>query len=81
MKANGILVITSECSHCHGRGLIRSASPQSLRKARLDAEIGLCELARRLKLSAAYLSDVERGNRRVTERLLAAYEQIALEAK
>lgn len=46
---------------------------QELRRARQDAGLSLREMARRACLSAPYLSDVERGNRRVTRRVAEAY--------
>lgn len=59
------------CGHC---GMMRQTLNGAwLRARRLAAGMGLRELARASKVSAAYLSDVERGNRHATPRAEAAY--------
>ena len=44
-----------------------------LRYHRKDAGMSLREMARKLKLSAAFLSDCERGKRRLNEKHLELY--------
>jgi hypothetical protein len=59
------------CEHCgHVRYVLDGAW---LRWYRQSIGCGLRELSRRSGLSAAYLSDVERGNRPVTYRVQCAY--------
>ncbi len=54
---------------------------QSLRACRQAADLSLRELARRCKISAAYLSDMELGRRfpsgRVHDRLMSALDDYA----
>lgn len=47
-----------------------------LRQLRENADISLRELARRLKVSAPFLSDVELGRRHPSERMLAAIARV-----
>lgn len=61
------------CPHCHSR--VQEAKGGSLRAARLKARLTLGEMARRSGLSIAYLSDLERGNRRIAARIVALYER------
>ena len=61
------------CSLCNGRGCI-VYDGAALRKKRLRAGLSLREVARRLKLSAPYICDVELERRRVTERIQEFYD-------
>jgi predicted transcriptional regulator len=62
------------CGHC---GMTRKTLNGAwLRWKRLRAGVGLRELARRAGVSAAYLSDVERGNRHATVRAELAYQNL-----
>lgn len=64
------------CGHC---GCTRKTLNGAwLRWQRVEAGVGLRELARRSKLSAAMLSDVERGHRHATPRVEDAYRPILL---
>lgn len=63
-----------ECHTCHQARLV--INPKWLRELRERAGIGLNEFARRTGLSAPYLSDVERGNRACSARVLAKYEEL-----
>jgi transcriptional regulator with XRE-family HTH domain len=47
-----------------------------LRQLREDADISLRDLAKRLKVSAPFLSDVELGRRHPSERILGAIAKI-----
>ena len=53
------------CSHCRGTGqqVDATATGKRIRQARLRVGIGLREASRALKISAPYLSDIERGRR------------------
>lgn len=63
------------CGHC---GMTRKTLNGAwLRWKRKRAGLGLRELSRRVKLSAAFLSDVERGNRHATIRVELAYQNLA----
>ena len=63
-------------STCPSCGAAReSIDGRSLRAARSACGVSLRELARRIGLSAAYLSDVERNKRNVTRMLLGLYRR------
>jgi DNA-binding transcriptional regulator YiaG len=64
-------MMTELCPKCGAPW--RVFNGQSLRKAREKTSISLREMARRLNVSAAYLSDVERNRRRVTDAVLKGY--------
>lgn len=52
-----------------------SIDGRSLRAAREVCEMSLRELARRIGLSATYLSQVERNQRHVTQKVLGLYKR------
>lgn len=52
-----------------------SIDGRSLRAAREVCNVSLRELARRIRLSATYLSQVERNQRSVTRKVLALYKR------
>lgn len=56
---------TKKCSACEGTGRVPNpvATGLSMRQRRERAGVGLRELARKLDVSAAYLSDLELGRR------------------
>lgn len=59
------------CGHC---GMTRQTLNGAwLRWVRERAGLSLREVARRAKLTPAFLSDIERGNRHATPRVEAAY--------
>lgn len=60
----------AKCAHCNGSGLAPDlrAEGVELRRARKAAGLSLRALASHLNLSAAFLSDVERGNRRLSSK-------------
>lgn len=66
------------CPKCDGTGKVGHVHGLSLRIARERAGLGLRETARRAKVSAPYLSDIELGRRdcpdRTLERIVAALE-------
>lgn len=64
------------CGYCKGRGFTEWADGKSLRQRRLAVGLGLREMARRLKITAAYLCDVELNRRRATEKIRAYYENL-----
>lgn len=63
------------CSACGQTKTV--VSPAWLRQTRALAGVTLREMARRLGLSAPYLSDVELGRRRGNPNIVAAYEQLS----
>lgn len=65
-----------KCPRCHGSGWEQVWRGADLRKARERAGITLREVARRIGLSATYISDVERDNRTATERIVNAYKEL-----
>ena len=69
--------LTLPCPRCDGRGLIQRVDGASLREIREDAYLSLREFAERIGLSAAYVSDVELGRRRATEKIVEQYRRIA----
>lgn len=49
----------------------------SLREIRMNADIGLREMARKLNLSAPYLLDIEMDRRRCPGKVMRAYMRLA----
>lgn len=64
-----------DCAHCNGSGKCRnwSAIGEKLRAKRQKARISLREVARRMEISAPYLSDMELGNRNWSTERMAAF--------
>lgn len=67
---------TTACIRCGGSGEIENPvyRGQEMRKKRETAEKSLREVARRMDLSAAYVSDLELGRRAWSARLVKEYE-------
>jgi len=65
------------CLRCGA--LRREINPAYLRAVRTAAEKSLREVARELKRSAPYLSDIERGHRRCPLYILDMYEKMRME--
>jgi predicted transcriptional regulator len=51
------------CCHCGATGKVEVVNHAFLRFVRLQAQVSLREMARRLGVSAAYVCDVEYGRR------------------
>ncbi len=68
---------SDKCPRCGGTGLI--PRPYAMRDVRQKAHLSLREIARRMKISAAYLSDLELGNRHWDAELIKKFHD-ALEA-
>lgn len=64
------------CRHCGGSGYVDAPSPHLLRRARENAGLSLREVARRLKMTAPYISDVELGRRNVSAKMLGFYQKL-----
>lgn len=64
------------CPTCTGRGAVNIADPAAMRRARLKRGLSVRGLAKRIKLSAPFLSDVELGKRPCTEAVLKAYQKL-----
>jgi DNA-binding transcriptional regulator YiaG len=69
--------LKAPCPRCDGRGELERVDGASLREIRENAYLGLREFAERIGLSAAYVSDVELGRRRATEKIVEQYRRIA----
>jgi DNA-binding transcriptional regulator YiaG len=70
-----VAYVQKTCPHCGSK--IELVSGASLRAVRQRAEISLRTAALRFGCSAAYLCDIEHGNRRCPDRLLRLYEALA----
>ena len=66
--------IVIECPHCGSE--IRQVSGRWLRERRSVAGVSLREMARQVGFSAPYLSDIERGNRKPPETVVATYDAL-----
>lgn len=68
---------TALCTRCDGTGEIENPAyrGQEMRKLRKDAGLPLREIARRMKLSAAYVSDLELGRRGWNDGLIRRYQK------
>ena len=66
---------TNECPYCEGTGLAlnHQGVGQHVRSLRKQADKSLRRVAREMQISAAYLSDLERGNRNWSQGL---YEDV-----
>lgn len=65
-------LIRVRCLHCGSE--VAVVNGQWLREIRQAAGVTLREAARRFDRSAAYLSDVELGQRRATDAIVGAYQ-------
>jgi len=65
------------CSRCHGTGLEIDpvAVGAAMRAKRIAAKHSLRSVAGFMGFSAAYISDLERGNRAFSEELITVYEK------
>lgn len=63
------------CPQCHGEGTVENPAyrGQEMRRLRQAAGLSLREVARQMKLSAAYVSDLELGRRAWSKRLINDY--------
>lgn len=66
----------SKCEHCNGTGDFERINPIWLVGRRHVSGLSLREVARRLKLSAAYVSDVENGKRRGNPEIIEFYSAL-----
>lgn len=71
--------LSVRCDVCDGSGHQSIVNWLWLRQTRTAAKVSLREMARRMKFSAAYVSDVERGRRTATVTFLRAYEALIKE--
>lgn len=64
-----------ECPRCEGKGTILDPAYQGAeaRRRRKAVDLSLREVARRMNLSVAYLSDLELGRRGWNEKLTQRY--------
>jgi ribosome-binding protein aMBF1 (putative translation factor) len=65
--------VSAKCERCDGMGRVWRVNPAALRHDREQRGLSLREVARRCGVSAAFLSDVERGRREWSDRLRKGY--------
>lgn len=67
----------TKCSHCNGTGkeIDDFRTGQNAKSEREAAKVSVRALARAIGWSAAYVSDLERGNRRWNEEKMTRYMQ------
>jgi transcriptional regulator with XRE-family HTH domain len=70
--------MTMRCPKCRGTGRVPDARAIGavMRQRREKAKRSLRSVARSLEVSAAYLSDLERGNRRWTDAIKAKVQAL-----
>lgn len=64
------------CEACCGDGEIRMADAPALRRAREKSGVTLRAMAKRVKVSAPFISDVELGRRGCPDYILKAYQKL-----
>lgn len=70
--------LTEPCAQCNGTGrqLNQRAIGSLMRSRRKAANLTLKDVARKLKISGPYLSDLEQGKRRWTETRQKQFEKV-----
>lgn len=71
-----ILVHEVDCPRCLGRGKITTLNGDALREIRKAQGISVREMAKILKLSAAYISDIEHCRRAGNADVKQAYQEL-----
>lgn len=68
---------TVYCTHCNGTGQIRDerALGKTMQERRKEARKRLREVAVLMGISVGYLSDLEHGRKKWTDKLLSGYNQ------
>lgn len=69
--------VYAPCSRCGAARKEKMYRGSDLRKVRQLAGLTLREMAKRVKKSAAFISDVELGRRRASAEVVAAYEALS----
>ena len=64
------------CCYCGATGKVEVYNPEWARFVRVQMGVGLREMARRLKVSAPYVSDVERGKRNFPKAWVPKYQAL-----
>ncbi len=64
------------CPKCSGTGKLVKFDPAKLKEARVKAGLSLRGLAKIVGVSAAHLSDIERGNRGCTKAIATFYQKL-----
>ena len=67
------LHLVEPCPHCDGKGVTWRVNPQALRESREARGLSLRQMAKKCAVSVGFLSDVERGRRAWSPRLLKGY--------
>jgi predicted transcriptional regulator len=68
--------IRTKCQHCGGEGFIQVVNSKWLRQQREKTNLSLRYTAKKLRISAAYLSDIERGKRQGNKDIINFYENL-----
>lgn len=70
------LTKTIQCGPCRGTGKQFLADHKAMRKRREAKGLSMRAMARRIKRSAPFLSDIENGKRACPSYVLKAYEKL-----
>lgn len=65
------------CAECYGAGQVGVINPRWLQWRRAGAGLSLRAMARWVGVSAAYLSDIERGRRGGNSKIIEAYDSLS----
>lgn len=68
--------IKISCPECAGVGEVFVVNHDALRQRREYRGVSLRKMADKLGVTPPYLSDIERGNRRCTEKIEKAYRKL-----
>lgn len=74
------MFVTHTCQKCSGAGRVSAINGACARWLREKSGVGLREMARRLGVSAAYVSDAERGRRTFPAEWVTSYGSMRLRA-
>lgn len=66
-----------QCPRCSGSGTVAVVNHLLLREARIATGLSLRRVAKRLHVTAPYISDIERGRRNATKTIVAFYEKLS----
>lgn len=68
--------ILVDCEFCHGNGVVDRINPAWLIMKRKNAKRSLRSVADEIGVSAAYISDIEKGKRRGNHQIITFYENL-----
>lgn len=67
---------TVQCQLCRGKGTRTIADVKTMRKRREKKGVSVRGMAKRIKISAPFLSDIETGRRSCPDYVLKAYQKL-----